>query len=463
MLKVPYAKPNKQDGFEFQNLIHADQAVKHHDYFCPNCSGVVRLRGGTAKVRKHFYHLSGDSSGCGAAESLLHLLAKQVFLNEPYVWLPHNAQYIFFHTQKAWNDYRHQLVDKKVDAFDRSLTNEKHFVSSNSKEEGFGIKHQLGSLKKYGLVSVANVEQEVYLGTVRPDIVADINGERCLIEAANTHFVDDAKLEKLKQIGINTIEIDLKKLMGHRSFIDYEVVKSALMKSNDYVRWIYRADAKPLQQSLISRIDSFIDDYNLKLQSDWKKHEEILKRKQQIKQQRQDELEKQYRKKLAPKLDAIEKMKLEFADQDEQIDLLYSIFDQYKIPRLSGDRLDVIKALELRNKRIHYLSNNFGEDSILSDVPLLNVRLASEWINAADQVTLKEPPKFTAHYENAVLREATRVRNQRLNERTKKQQEGIASKAKFQYCPSCNQKLEFRSGGLCFCMTCMKTIDNKYS
>ncbi len=52
--------------------IPASKAQREHSYFCPECTGPVRIRGGRHR-RKHYYHLSHDRLCSRAGKTLLHI------------------------------------------------------------------------------------------------------------------------------------------------------------------------------------------------------------------------------------------------------------------------------------------------------------------------------------------------------------------------------------------------------
>jgi hypothetical protein len=68
-----------------------------------------------------------------------------------------------------------------------------------------------------------NIEQTYE--DIKPDAMIEIDGRLVFIEVAHTHFIDQNKLEKLKRIGIETWEINLK---GLDAFDTYEFTKSIL-------------------------------------------------------------------------------------------------------------------------------------------------------------------------------------------------------------------------------------------
>lgn len=62
-------------------MVGASQAQAGHDYFCPECWGVVRLRGGLHR-RQHFFHLQRPASCRQAGKSMEHLQVQLYLENQ---------------------------------------------------------------------------------------------------------------------------------------------------------------------------------------------------------------------------------------------------------------------------------------------------------------------------------------------------------------------------------------------
>lgn len=62
-----------------KKLVFAEDASREEDYYCPECSGKIRPRGGDVR-RSHFYHPSG--SACHQSSKSIEHLQVQYFLKE---------------------------------------------------------------------------------------------------------------------------------------------------------------------------------------------------------------------------------------------------------------------------------------------------------------------------------------------------------------------------------------------
>lgn len=65
---------------ENQTPLFALKASKHQNYFCPECSGIVRLRSGSHR-RPHFFHLSENRECFQSGKSMTHLQLQYFFYN----------------------------------------------------------------------------------------------------------------------------------------------------------------------------------------------------------------------------------------------------------------------------------------------------------------------------------------------------------------------------------------------
>lgn len=139
---------------------------------CPGCGARLIAKHPKEKVA-HFAHHAAEACSSGY-ESALHLAAKQVLLQHREIFVPSIA------AQKRLYD------------------------------EATGLSATVTKVIPAKLVTLDAVEEESrdFEGII-PDIVASVKGKLLFIEIAVTHYVEDLKLEKLRQLGIPTLEIDL--------------------------------------------------------------------------------------------------------------------------------------------------------------------------------------------------------------------------------------------------------------
>lgn len=84
------------------------------------------------------------------------------------------------------------------------------------------------------------VDEEVPQQGFQPDLVAHLNdGSQIFIEVAVTSFIGEEKLERIKNAGISTVEIDLSELLFSKQPIPSEEVKAHILKETHNKSWIY--------------------------------------------------------------------------------------------------------------------------------------------------------------------------------------------------------------------------------
>lgn len=176
------------------------------DCFCFECGEQVIARKGE-KNEHHFAHISNKESCNINPESILHKFAKQVIMEEKGLTLP-------------------------------TLPNSQ---DSESKRWQF---------------SKLIAEQSV--GTIRPDLVASIDHGIMFIEIAVTSFIDSDKLNLIKHLGIQTIEIDLRDLLKRNIDIPSEEARAYILHEVTNKKWVY-----PIEQPLNTPIKSSGSDSSL--------------------------------------------------------------------------------------------------------------------------------------------------------------------------------------------------------
>lgn len=84
-----------------------------------------------------------------------------------------------------------------------------------------------------------SVEQEVWLGTFRPDLVAELPDGPLLIEFACTSFVDDEKQARIEQLGIRAVELDLSGMLVTPTAEGLLELKRAILHDSTLKQWLY--------------------------------------------------------------------------------------------------------------------------------------------------------------------------------------------------------------------------------
>lgn len=160
----------------------------------PNCKHPLVAKNNPSNIKAgHFAHHSGKECG-GAIETALHLLAKTILLKTKKIRIP---KYHF--------DYN-PSNEKSVFRASREIVFENIFL-----------------------------EKQIIINgdKIIPDAICEINNKQVFIEFANTHFVDEKKKTKLKQLGTACVEINLKE-----QILDEESLNKFLLSDTPHKYWI---------------------------------------------------------------------------------------------------------------------------------------------------------------------------------------------------------------------------------
>ncbi|HEY1026251.1 MAG TPA: competence protein CoiA family protein [Pseudomonas sp.] len=158
---------------------------------CASCGEPVVARKGLIREH-HFSHHSNKESCFIQRESLLHLYAKEVIRNQLGLQLPPMpGTWPGSEDKTSWWDF--ERVDEEVP------------------QQGF-----------------------------QPDLVAHLrDGSQLFIEVAVTSFIGEEKLERIRNAGTNTVEIDLSELLFNTQPIPSEEVKARILEQTRNKSWIY--------------------------------------------------------------------------------------------------------------------------------------------------------------------------------------------------------------------------------
>lgn len=205
-------------GIRNGRVIHISDAESglKCDCHCPCCNAIlVAKKGKTGKQQEHFAHYKLEQCEY-AYETSLHYSAKALLERERYITLPYREKQFTFH--------------RLSDLFQpKSGTNNIGNIIS----------------KTYNL---ENIKSEKKLHSIVPDIQAKIKGRDILIEVAVTSKVKEEKFEKIKKIGIPTIEIDLSGLDYNFQERDLEL---NLFHNIRNKKWIFNPKDDDLKEELI--------------------------------------------------------------------------------------------------------------------------------------------------------------------------------------------------------------------
>lgn len=163
---------------------------------CPACGSPLVAKKGAVVVH-HFAH--GTTVECeGAAETALHLAAKQLIIDRGAFVIPG----LYYYPRG-------------------------HYVDAAAVE-----------LAAPRNVAFTDIREEVAIGNRVIDVVASVGGRRLLVEIAVTHFVDQEKADQMADAGASCMEIDLSHLRD--GFTEAEL-EEAVVEGVDRKTWICNA------------------------------------------------------------------------------------------------------------------------------------------------------------------------------------------------------------------------------
>ena len=155
---------------------------------CSACGEVMVARKGNIKIH-HFAHKSKVVCEHGL-ETSLHLLAKQILENIKTFMLP----------PIEFRDHGCVVIEEK-----RSI-------------------------------KIVNVKLEQYINDIKPDILmVDEDGNEYCVEIYVTHAIDDEKLEKIRKLKLNTIEINLSDFANKQ--IESDFLREILICETNKKEW----------------------------------------------------------------------------------------------------------------------------------------------------------------------------------------------------------------------------------
>ena len=168
---------------------------------CPACGDRLVARQGAVREH-HFAHAGGHDCGT-AVETALHLAAKEILERRKEIVLPSVESDVRFH----------------------------HYGGGVKR-----VKHK--PEKRQRLTSVA---LEYRIGNIVPDVVADVENRRLLIEVRVTHGIEPEKLKRIQDLDLSTVEIDLSRAPRDLPWKDLEEL---VVESGTHKGWIYNAFAE---------------------------------------------------------------------------------------------------------------------------------------------------------------------------------------------------------------------------
>jgi hypothetical protein len=324
--------------------------------FCPECGAELTAKKGW-KNAHHFAH-TVDSDCTGGVETAIHLLAKEIIATEMKICLPGTEAIYPFLAPVLKKDLGYIKNQNPFSYLESALKPSQTYYLNPFESSGFelnGLLAKVSEIIPSKSVDIDHVRVEERLENIVPDIIATINGQDVLIEIANTHFIDDTKLKKIRAHAWPTIEIDVSDI----GTVDFEEIRSRILFPSDNSKWIFYS--KELEHDLATRAEIRLEEMLLEMQY------EFLEKKKKIAREEEDRKARAIKAK---------------SDKEE-----YERADELTgLPKLQGSEKQINWARTARQKRTNRFSHK--------DKYVQGIRRASEWIKCDKKGQLLYPVPF---------------------------------------------------------------------
>lgn len=185
---------------------------------CPGCKRTLIARKGTVRV-EHFGH-EADTDCRRGAETALHMAAKQLVAEVPWLDLP-------------------QLS-----------------VTARRDDPEFGTFQATASYHDIKQWHFESAQAEVELESIRPDVVGvGAGGERYAVEIRVAHKVDKEKARYIRSMQLPCIEIDLRPLVG--KLISFDELADHLQRDLASKTWIHHPRFGEYEAALLAGFDDW--------------------------------------------------------------------------------------------------------------------------------------------------------------------------------------------------------------
>lgn len=230
-IKLPFGLKN-DILVHISEINEADRGLKC-ECICPNCKMKLNARLGN-KNRHHFAHYNDNCKN--ALETSLHLFAKEVLEKHKRIRLPkiEVVNYIYY---KKVEDFGKHIYHLNFDEYDIKYLDED--------------KYSKVILVKDIDLKFDSIEFEKRIDTIIPDIVIYYKGLRLIIEVGVTHFIDNKKEKKIRNLDISTLEINLSNIDYYN--FDRKEIEDLIIDGLHNKNWVYNKVAESKKRELIDR------------------------------------------------------------------------------------------------------------------------------------------------------------------------------------------------------------------
>lgn len=220
---------------------------------CPKCGDLLEARLNFKDPNRVRYFAHYNPVKCDivrANQTAIHLMAKNIVAKEKKIMFP--AVKVELQGTHAYESLRPLI--SKLDLED----------ASNLQKQLEGATPVF--YKPADVIEFDKIILEKTISDIIPDIIASKNEQKCLVEIAVTHFVDEEKEQKIRELGISALEIDLSSLVGED--LDEQLLTDIIVGRPEYKKWIHNAlvdrENESIEEKARTICQSYIDYYQEK-------------------------------------------------------------------------------------------------------------------------------------------------------------------------------------------------------
>jgi hypothetical protein len=181
------------------------------DCTCPACGNPLQAHKGD--INNHYFaHNRGADCGAGY-QTAIHILAKEILETEKRLFLPHLRVEVDRSLLKAGTSSMHQELIPR------------------------------GQIMRFDEVVL-----EKRIGEIIPDVLMQKGDRRLLVEITVTHGIDAAKLARLEELNISTVEFDFRRFSQILTRDDLK--RELLFNKSRCARWAFHVDERATRERL---------------------------------------------------------------------------------------------------------------------------------------------------------------------------------------------------------------------
>lgn len=207
---------------------------------CPCCGAQVVAKQGRDNVW-HFSHHNAEEC-TGGYESAIHLAVKKIIESERALFLPGCG--VLRHPQAVDSPVQSRTMFSARASENPTCFDVWEYSTKQTAEKLIRDHHGMDRFGfadiQAGRIEFDTVIAEKNEGDIRPDLIGVIGDRKLYIEVAVTHFIDEAKLAKIRSRGISTVEIVIPKMAD----MDWEKLREVVLTDSGNTFWRFNPKAE---------------------------------------------------------------------------------------------------------------------------------------------------------------------------------------------------------------------------